>query len=46
MPGMKSRDPHPKDKLSTGGIRGKDKKEIGHRKSQTIAEQISPSQSS
>jgi hypothetical protein len=32
MPGMKSGDPHPKDKLSNGGIRGKDKKEIGHRK--------------
>jgi hypothetical protein len=27
MPGMKSGDPHPKDKLSNGGIRGKDKKE-------------------
>jgi hypothetical protein len=23
-------DPHPKDKLSNGVIRGKDKKEIGH----------------
>jgi hypothetical protein len=32
MPGMKSGDLHPKDKLSNGGIRGKDKKEIGHRK--------------
>jgi hypothetical protein len=30
MPGTKSGDPHPKDKLSDGGIRGKDKKEIGH----------------
>jgi hypothetical protein len=30
MPGTKSGDPHPKDKLSNGVIRGKDKKEIGH----------------
>jgi hypothetical protein len=30
MPGTKSRYPHPKDKLSNGGIREKDKKEIGH----------------
>jgi hypothetical protein len=30
MPGMKSGYPHPNDTLSNGGIRGKDKKEIGH----------------